>query len=195
MYPRAGRAWEHHQRRRAAVIRATAFSGLLSRRRFLSLRCSCPGVPHAMISGRWRAFQGLPPAVSRSLSPGQGEPDPLASSPVPCPPSPIPRPLSPVPCPPSPVPRPLSSTRLHSSEATLHWADYELIDWARVVSGKLRASSYCVRKVRGGTSLTSENWRAEGFGGTTHDSSGHSIGRPACPDAPPPWAPQPSSRA
>lgn len=35
-----------------------------------------------------------------------------------------------------------------SAEATLHWGDYEMIDWERVVSGELRASSYCVRKVR-----------------------------------------------
>ncbi|CAN0155439.1 unnamed protein product, partial [Pylaiella littoralis] len=33
-----------------------------------------------------------------------------------------------------------------SAEATLHWGDYEMIDWERVVSGDLRASSYCVRK-------------------------------------------------
>lgn len=35
----------------------------------------------------------------------------------------------------------------NSAEATLHWGDYEMIDWERVVSGELRASSYCVRKV------------------------------------------------
>ncbi|CAN0411133.1 unnamed protein product, partial [Pylaiella littoralis] len=33
-----------------------------------------------------------------------------------------------------------------SAEATLHWGDYEMIDWERVVSGELRTSSYCVRK-------------------------------------------------
>lgn len=33
-----------------------------------------------------------------------------------------------------------------SAEATLHWGDYEMIDWERVVSGELRASSYCIRK-------------------------------------------------
>ncbi|CAM9904241.1 unnamed protein product, partial [Laminaria digitata] len=33
-----------------------------------------------------------------------------------------------------------------SGEATLHWGDYEMIDWERVVSGELRASSFCVRK-------------------------------------------------
>ncbi|CAM9797634.1 unnamed protein product [Ectocarpus sp. 12 AP-2014] len=33
-----------------------------------------------------------------------------------------------------------------TANATLHWGDYEMIDWERVVSGELRASSYCVRK-------------------------------------------------
>ncbi|CAN0120548.1 unnamed protein product, partial [Discosporangium mesarthrocarpum] len=35
---------------------------------------------------------------------------------------------------------------LGSGEADLHWGEYELIDWERVVSGQMRASSFCVRK-------------------------------------------------
>lgn len=44
-----------------------------------------------------------------------------------------------------------------SAEATLHWGDYEMIDWERVVSGELRASSYCVRKVN--RSPIQSSWR------------------------------------
>ncbi|CAN0155687.1 unnamed protein product, partial [Pylaiella littoralis] len=44
-----------------------------------------------------------------------------------------------------------------SAEATLHWGDYEMIDWERVVSGELRTSSYCVRKPR---TLVIDTWEA-----------------------------------
>ncbi|CAM9735693.1 unnamed protein product, partial [Chrysoparadoxa australica] len=33
-----------------------------------------------------------------------------------------------------------------TSKAELQWGDYECLDWERIVSGKLRASSFCVRK-------------------------------------------------
>lgn len=69
----------------------------------------------------------------------------------------------------------------NSAEATLHWGDYEMIDWERVVTGELRASSYCVRKVRRppptaaavdprirpcGASLPRFVWRRDGGAGT-----------------------------
>ena len=59
-----------------------------------------------------------------------------------------------------------------SAEATLHWGDYEMIDWGRVVSGELRASSYCVRKVN--RSPIQSSWREKSNNFKFHAEGGGS---------------------